>query len=137
MSEGFTILPHPADVGLRAWGVDLPTALDQAVRALATIELSGEPPSGGERREVELQGSPEELLVELLEECLYLLDAEDWLAVGAQLRYVNGVLTGALLGLPFRPEAHDDGVHVKAITWHQLSVEWNSDGVALVVYLDI
>jgi len=134
----YRILPHPADIGLRAEGTDLPAALDQAVAALAEIQ-AGAAVAGEEERPVHLDSDDvESLVVDLLEECLYHVDAHDWLAAGARLvvredadgTHAEGVLRGAAV-------PGGGGMHVKAITWHQLSVERVEAGAVVTVYLDI
>lgn len=134
----FSVLPHPADVGLLAWGGNLSAALDSSVRALAAISLGAAPPVGEGRRSVRLHALDEpSLVVALLEECLFLLDAEDWLATGALLKRNGEHIEGHLLGVDFDPALAANGVHVKAITWHQLGVLRSERGVELTVYLDI
>lgn len=138
MNADYSILAHPADVGLRARGPDLSGALDRAVAALACIELGTPPPPPTERRALRVEADDDEgLTVALLEECLFHLDADDWLAVGAALRRAPGALEGELLGGPFDPALAADGVHVKAITWHELSILHDADGVTLTLYVDI
>lgn len=131
------ILEHPSDVGLRAEGRTFAEALDQAVLGLARIQTGDRVPAPEGERVVELEADDEPaLVVSLLEECLYLVDAEDWLASRAQVEPLGEERWRAhLAGAPVRRD--EDGVHVKAITWHQLAVEHGEDAVAVTVYVDI
>lgn len=131
----FTILEHPADVGLRATGATLAEALEQAVAALAAIETGEEDVAEIATFDVDLTASgAEEQVVLLLQECLFLLDAEDFLATRASLQVDGDRVHGLLHGGPFDLS---DGVHVKAITWHQLAAQVEPERAELVVYVDI
>ena len=78
------------------------------------------------------------MVVGLLEECLYLLDAHDWIATGAHAGQLGEQgLDITLDGALFEPADFADGVHVKAITWHQLAVEQGPRGFEVTVFLDI
>ncbi len=135
---GFELLEHPADIGLRARGVDLAGAMAAAVAGLACISAGPGAVRNQERRIVRLQDpDPEALLVALLEECLYLGEVHGWLAGGAELRVYEGGLEGDLLGEPFDAERHQDGSAVKAITWHQLAVRHCDGYVEVVVFVDL
>jgi SHS2 domain-containing protein len=129
MTPGYRVLPHPSDVGVEAWGPDFASALDQAVRGLADIECGGLVPAPTEERPLPPVPEDEDGLVLALERCLLELDADGWLAVG--------VRDGALAGTPMPDTAREAGTHVKAVTWHQLAVTREVDGVRAVVYLDL
>jgi SHS2 domain-containing protein len=131
------ILPHPSDVGLRASGPDRSGAFAEAVAALGEI-LAGAPVAGREPRPIHVDGGDaDEQLMALLSEGLYELDAHGWLAGGAELTVGEGFVAGWLLGEAFDADRHGDGVHVKAITWHDLAVEEDAEGAVVTVFVDI
>lgn len=139
--KGHLIVAHPADVGFTATGETFLDLLDEVVAALAEVESGGDLPSATERRPLpETEGEPEDRVVRVLEHCLFLLDTEDWLAVGVRTDGAsgdgasgNGVLCGAALSA----EARAEGTHVKAITWHQLAVVQDADGWRATVFVDL
>lgn len=133
----FEILEHPADIGIRAEGRTFAEALEQSVAGLAAIATGGRPVAGGDTRPVEVSGSPEEQVIAVLEECLFLIDADGWIAGGATLSVDGQRVVGTLAGELFDRERHEHGVHVKAITWHQLSVSVAAERCQIVVYVDI
>lgn len=137
MASSVDILEHPSDVGFRARAPRFDLALDQAVRGLARIETSDHVPEPTDSRVVEMEADDDEtLLVTILEECVYLADADDWLAVGVRVQTLaRGRYRILLQGTPM--PAGVRGVHVKAITWHQLSVARTDDEVTLTVFVDI
>jgi len=136
---GYELLDHVADMGILAWGPDEPAAFAEAVRALGDL-LGGQ---GGvraaEARSVcVLEPEPEAALVALLQEVLLALELDGWLAGGAALAArADGALAGCLLGEPFDPARHGEGLAVKAVTWHGLSVVRSKDRVEVRVVLDV
>ncbi|MBT3224015.1 MAG: hypothetical protein HN348_33520, partial [Proteobacteria bacterium] len=83
----FEILEHPADVGLRASGSSLEEALAAAVEALSSILVGDIEPSESELRRANFAGDDlAHAVVMLLEECLFLLDAEGMVVMGASIR---------------------------------------------------
>src|SRR5688572_16699006 len=120
MSATYQILPHPADVGMSVEASTLVQLLDGCVRALADIETGGavpEPDSQRKLTKAHPDTTPEERVVDVLEQCLVWLDTEDWLATGVDSTGEN------LVGSPLSAEAREAGTHVKAVTWHQLEVK--------------
>lgn len=135
---GHARVARGGDLGLRAWGVDLPDALDQAVRCLAGILAGPEAARALEGRPVHVAaGEPEAQLVALLEDCLYRFEVEGWLAAEASLSSDGaGGLCGALRGEPFDALRHGEGCPIKAVTWHHLSVASGAACVVLTATLD-
>lgn len=131
----YRILPHPSDVGFEARADDFVVLLDRAVRALSDIETGGQIPDAIDTRpipEADPEETPEERVVSVLEHCLFLLDTEDWLVTGVDPSGER------LLGAQLTPDARAAGVHVKAITWHQLAVAHVPGvGWSAVVFVDI
>lgn len=147
----FEILPHPSDAGIRARGPDFAAALREAVRGLAALISGGATLGDAERKPATVDSAdPEEQVVRLLDEVLYHVDAHGWLAADAEVAVRPDGLDVVLLGAPFDPDAFDGGVHVKAVTWHGLSVgesatpsvvpgvpPGDSPGVQIIVYIDL
>ena len=130
MGSSFRLLDHPSDVGFEALGSTWEELLDGSVRALAAVQTGGSIPAAADRRaHGVVDDDPESALVSVLESCVALLDAEDWLAVG--------VVDGELAGVPLTDVEREVGTHVKAITWHQLKVEQTTEGWRAVVYVDL
>jgi SHS2 domain-containing protein len=76
-ARGHTMRAHTADEIVEAWGPTREACLEEAATCLARGIASVEREGGRRHREIELGGSDEELLVALLEEVIYLLDAEE------------------------------------------------------------
>lgn len=120
--RGFRLLPHTADVIVSAWAPTAPECVAQAVRGLVAIfaEVTG----GAPTRPVPFACGPDsdgELLVRVLEEVIYLVDARDLVAVRALLRRSpQGGLAGHFDAVPLAA-ADVVGPAPKAIARHGLS----------------
>lgn len=119
---GYRLLPHTADVIVEAWGEDRDACFEQAVAGLVGVFAStGDTPAGREHT-VRLDGDdPEDLLVELLDEVLFLLDARAEVVATAAVRTHPGGLE-ATFGLVPVAEVDVVGAVPKAVTYHRLSV---------------
>jgi SHS2 domain-containing protein len=133
----YEILEHTADVGLAVEGDSLTEVFEVATRGLA--EISGLwRPGRGDRISVEVHANDlGSLLVDWLSEVLYLHDARRALIGGVEVTMVAGhAAAGAVAFAPFDEETIE-GVQIKAVTYHQLSVEKKSDVWRARVFFDI
>ncbi|HVF52548.1 MAG TPA: archease [Actinomycetota bacterium] len=138
MQEGWEALEHTADVGIRAWGPTPASCFRQAAKG--TIELTGVWAEGVATTRLALDvGAPDvaALMVDWLEEILYLIDMNDVFVVDVEVEHaVTDSARGALAVRP-RAGAPTDGTHVKAATYHRLVVEERENGWVAEVYLDV
>jgi protein archease len=152
---GFELLEHTADVGIRARGATLEEAFEQATLGLAEV-LGALAAGPGETVTVEVSApDPGGLLVDWLNEVLWLREIRQaWLA-GVQVdRVGDGTAVGSVTfsskgpareGASGDPAPEDgscdpapDGTFVKAVTYHRLRVEPDPSGGWLIeVYLDV
>ena len=150
----YEILEHTADVGIKAYGQTLPELFVNAARGLIALAL--EPPEASEVEllvvsEVELQEvrpsqccklsargeDLEELLVHFLSEILYALDAEGWQFSEFRIGTLAPTAIEAEGWGERRERSERRRVAVKAVTYHQVSVEQTAAGWEAVVYFDI
>ncbi len=139
MDVQYRILEHPADLGIEAWGKNIGEAFENAVLGLISTLVD---PVGIDKRETKsllLSATDYEgILVRLLSEVLYLYDGEGFLTCRADIRRLTPtMLEGQLAGETFDERKHTPKLDVKAITYHQISVQERSDGARVVVFLDI
>ena len=135
----FEILEHTADIGLRARGASLEALFENA--AAAMLEIAAERETVAERETLPLAaeaGDREALLVNWLQEVLWLVDGEGWLPRRVTVAEISETrVAGAAHGESRDPARHRLRIIVKAVTFHQLSVR-NEDGLWVAeVYLDI
>lgn len=132
--RGSRELEHTADWELEVWAPDLEALLAEAALGMVRmmgIELADGPRS---RRRIELEGfDRESLLVELLEEILYLGDSERLGFDVIEVRVDGGRLTASLEGAPVRAQAKE----IKAVTFHRLKVRDTDQGVETRIVFDV
>ncbi len=139
MKPAFHILEHTADVGFEAFGSTRQEVFENAARAL--FHLIADPDSIEPRQEVPLQvtaANPPDLLVNWLSEILYLHDAELWLFRDFELQALDDhAASGRAWGEKFDRARHQTHLQIKAVTYHQLSLEQRSGSWRAQVYVDI
>jgi SHS2 domain-containing protein len=135
---GYELLPHTADLMLSAWGPTTEDCLAEAARALVASLADVREARPHRLVGFEIDPAPEpELLVQLLEEVIYLLDTEDVVpaAVGVALTSRGG-LVGEFGVVPLA-EVPVVGQAPKAVTRHGLRWERDGDQVRCQVVIDI
>ena len=134
--SGYEILEHTADVGLRAHAPDITSVLEQATRGLCEIagiwrEGSGTPV------DIDVEARDREgLVVDWLNEVLYVHDARNVAVCSVEVdevseRRARGRITIQPLG------GAETAIQVKAVTYHQLAVRETSTGWSATVFFDI
>jgi SHS2 domain-containing protein len=137
-ARGFEILAHTADTGFRAQGADLDETLAQACRALVAVALDPSRAQVLEWRHASVTGETlEDLLVNLLNEVLWLLDGERWTPAAIEVRSSPGQASARLGGEPRDDLRHPPRIVVKAATYHQIRIGPRARGWVAEVYLDI
>jgi len=134
---GFELLEHTADVGVRARGATLEEAFEQATLGLAEVLGAGRP-GRGEVVAVEVAApDPGALLVDWLNEVLWLHETRGHAAIAAvRVERVTGDrAAGSVTFSSTDPPA--DGTFVKAVTYHRLRVGRDAGGWLAEVYLDV
>jgi protein archease len=135
--EGYELLEHTADVGVRARGATLEEVFEQATLGLAEV-LGALRPGPGEAVAVEVTaGDPGALLVDWLNEVLWLHETRGHAAIAAvRVERVGG--DRAAGGVTFSStDPPADGTFVKAVTYHRLRVGRDAGGWLAEVYLDV
>jgi len=136
--QGFIFFPHTADAKFQAYGTTLEEAFRNAAYALVALMWDREKIAPKIRHPVEFKaGDAERLLVDFLEEVLFLLDSRSFFLHAVEeleIRRRNGhyVLSGIFWGDANgeRYETHGD---VKAITYNEMLIERNGRFMVQVV----
>lgn len=135
---GHRFLSHTADTAFEAWGPQRATCYAEAVRALVASFAEVTHAQPVDRRLVDFgPAADEDLLVDLLEEVIYLLDARGLVAIRAELRdSEDGGLHGQL-ELAEVSSVQASGAVPKAVTYHALEVEAGAAGWRCRVTIDV
>lgn len=136
---GYRLLEHTADMGIEASGATLEELFAQAAYGLLEIIAGAAGALSREEKSVTVRGGDtEELLVNWLNEVLYLFETGGLFPVDFEVEEVAGNrLKARVVGEPFNPQRHTVEREVKAVTHHQLAVERTADGWRARVYVDL
>lgn len=139
MKKAFEIIDHAADVGIIAYGTDVDELFSNA--ALALFSLITEPESIEEKLHFNLEVSSEDrdsMLVEWLNELIYLFDAEHILFNRFDIESLtHNQLKAVCYGETFDPMKHKIKIGVKAATYHMLKLDKNGGGYKAQIIFDI
>lgn len=132
---------HTADIGLRARSETLEGLLAEAAKALFSV-LCANSDAVERVRSVQFHiehdtDSPDDLLFDWLCELLYAFDTEHMLFRDFDVQLNNGALTATAYGEPIDESRHELDMDVKAITYHGLKVEQQTDGWLAEVIVDL
>ena len=132
-----------ADIAFEATGSDLPQLLCDAADATTNVMIDNiDAIQSRQTRQIELSNdSVEMLLFDLLQELIYLKDAE---RIVLRIRKVEieekdhrYLLRATAVGEPLDPERHQQRADVKAVTLHNFAVVRQNGGWKARVLLDI
>lgn len=139
MGRPFEILEHTADIGFRAWGPSPAALFENSALALMNIAANLEHVDGTEQRTVTVSGHDyESLLVNWLEEILYLFDSARFAAREFHVDEITAVLvSGRLTGEPRDSARHPWKVIVKAVTYHDIEVAERGGRWEARVFVDV
>ncbi|MGH7356031.1 MAG: archease [Candidatus Rokuibacteriota bacterium] len=121
---GYDQFDVEADVGVHGWGPTRADAFAQVALGVLALAVAPEGVAARETREVRAQGDAlETLLVNLVNECLYVHEIEGFAVARVEVQFDGeGVAHARLHGEPIDPARHRLGTVVKAATRHRTSV---------------
>ena len=129
---------HTGDMGIEVWAPTRAELFRRASIALGSLLVERAGVSAIERREVAVRAESDadlmhDLLAELLD--LFVVDAFIWR--DAVVEEQEGGLRAIVEGEKFDPSRHEFLGEIKAVTYHQLSVEHLSDRWTARVIFDV
>lgn len=137
----YTFLDHTADVGVEATGDTLEAAFAAGVLGMFAVICDPDVVERAEIKAVRAEGeTPERLLFNLLDECIFLHSTENWLAGRVTVKLVEGdeeagrpwKATATLEGEPLDKARHTELTEVKAPTKHLLEVDRDRPRVQII-----
>ncbi len=138
MPKGFRVLEHTADVGLVAFGGDLPQTFANAARGMFSLLADRRRVRRRDRFPISVKAADREgLLVAWLEELLFLFETQGVLLTEFQISHLDSNhLEATAVGEPIDPARHSIKIGIKGVTYHQLKIE-RQDGYRAQVIFDI
>ena len=128
MEKDFEIIDHTADVGIRAYGVNIGQAFANAARALFSLITELDSINEVLYRDIEIAAPDQEsLLVKWLNELIYLFDAESIIFRSFDITQLNNTqLKARSYGEKVDNSRHKLKTGVKAATYHMLKIDKNN-----------
>jgi SHS2 domain-containing protein len=134
--QGFELLEHTADAGVRAWGRTPEAMYQAAARGLYALALAEPPRGNATPHAFSVAGAThEERLVRLLAELVYLLNTRDWAAT--DLRLLLGADGLDVSGQFVRVSPEEMVREIKSPTYHLLEVREHAGQWTAEVYFDL
>lgn len=134
----YKIVEHTADVGIEAYGKSLEEAFENAAKGMFAIITNKSKIDSiiSKKIEIENEGDDELLLVDWLNELLYIHDVEG-LVFGEFDVSIDDKLVAYAYGEEYNRQKHGYGVEIKAVTYHMLEIKRDKKGVKIKVLFDI
>jgi len=138
VAKEFEIINHTADVGIIAYGADMNEAFANAARALFSLITELDDVEEVVHRDIELTAPDQEsLLVEWLNELIYLFDVENIIFKRFDVTRLSQThLKARSYGHKVDSSKHKLKTGVKAATYHMLKID-KSNGSKVQVLFDI
>jgi len=138
MGRDFELIEHTADAGIRAYGADIKEAFANAARGLFSLITELDDVREVEYRDIELTAPDQEsLLVEWLNELIYLFDVENVIFKRFDIAGLSDTqLKARAYGEKVDSSRHRLKTGVKATTYHMLNIDENN-GWKVQVLFDI
>jgi len=138
VDKEFELIDHTADVGIIAHGASINQAFANAARGLFSIITDLDDIREATHRDIEVTAPDQEsLLVEWLNELIYLFDTENIIFNRFDITHLdNTLLKARIYGEKVDTSRHKLKTGVKAATYHMLKVE-KSNGYQAQVLFDI
>lgn len=132
--RGYQEVEHTADWEIRVWASNLTGLFIQAaigMYALQGAELKDKPRI---KRSFDISGIDDEtLLVNFLDELLFLTETERVAFTDFEIKIKDGNLHATVRGAPLEKIAKD----IKAVTYHRLSIETTPHGLEAGIVFDV
>ena len=138
MKKEFEILDHTADVGIIAYGSNINEAFANAAKGMFSLITDLGDIEESEYRDTELTAPDQEsLLVEWLNELIYLFDVENMLFKRFDIIQLSETyLKARSYGHKVDSSKHKLRMGIKAVTYHMLKID-KSNGSRVQVLFDI
>ena len=135
----YQIIDHIADLGIIVKGPDVKGLFIRAAQAMTDLMVKGEIRDKTARRDVLIEGEDfPDLMVRWLGEILYLFEGENLIVNSIEIKSIGPIKLEATLTLTsFEPKRHRVLREIKAVTYHQISVDKVNDGWEARVIFDI
>jgi SHS2 domain-containing protein len=137
--KGYEYIEHTGDVGIKVYGSTYEALFQNAWRAFFEIITEVERVNPVEKKIVTVESDGiERLLVSWLNEFLYLFDVDGWLFRNCEIQSLTESRVEAVAwGEKFDSDRHEMKTEIKAVTYHQLSIQRKKGRWETIIIFDI
>lgn len=132
----YNFLEHTADIKIKSYGKSLNQAVENLVLAISSYLGKGKNIKSMQKKIVEIEGGDEKnLIYKLIDEIIFLLDAENFIVSKAKIKIVGDKLKVEFSG--------DDSTkykslgHIKAATYAEMEIEQTKKGWEVQAVVDV
>jgi len=123
MGRSYEVIDHTADIGIVAYGRDLRALFSNAAAGMLSLMIKTDATGHGVKRTISLKAEDNEtLLIEWLNELLYIIYTERQVLYKFDIVVDKGRLTAKCAGQRLEPESHRFIREIKAATYHDLEI---------------
>ena len=135
----YQTIDHTADLGIIVKGPDVKSLFINAAQAMIDLMVKGDIGEGIATRDIFVEGEDfPDLMVRWLGEILYLFEGESLIVDSIEINSISPMKLKSTLTLTsFKPKHHQVIREIKAVTYHQISVNKTKDGWEAKVIFDI
>ncbi len=138
MNKQFEQVDISGDVGLKVWGQDLEELFKNAAMGMSELITDVSSVTESENREVHIVAdSNDDLLVQWLNELVFLFDTYNYIGKSYSVSIVNKKLKAEISGGTFDPSSSESRLLIKAATYHDLSLSKTNTHWEATVIFDI
>ncbi len=137
--SSYQTIDHTADLGIIVKGPDVKSLFILAAQAMIDLMVKGDISKKTAIRDISVKAEDfPDLMVRWLGEILYLFEGENLIVNSIEIKSISPIRLKAKLGLnKFDPENQEILREIKAVTYHQISVDKVNDGWEARVIFDI
>lgn len=135
----FEIIEHTADIGIRAFGASETEVFENAAVGMFSLISDLEKIREDNDFNIEIEAEDREtLLVEWLNELIYLYDSQELLLKSFRITSLKETaLRGIAYGEHIDPSRHDLNADIRAATYHMLKIKKDPDGWIAEIIFDV
>jgi SHS2 domain-containing protein len=139
MKKPYTLLDHTADLRIRISGASQAALFENAGLALADLICDPDTLNPEEEHTINIEGDdPADLMVNYLRELLYQWTGKEKLIKMVEILHLSETHVSArIVTAHYAPHDHTILNEIKAVTYHQITVEATDAGWQTVVVFDI
>ena len=131
----FELIEHTADIGVKAYGKDLPELFANAAEGMFSIITDLKKVQTEEKYVIQKQANnKEELLISWLNELLFLFYTKEFLPKEFNIQIEDDTLKAEVRGRKYNSKEQEITREVKAATYHQLSIDKKAAWEASIIF---